>query len=222
MFLQVKDGGANGETEIFLNLVNQQLPNEMKVFSMHRVTKKFDARWRCERRFYEYLMPTFMFSTSISNVSPRRRNSKKIKKTNSRSSSSSSSNSSNSSISSNSSNSSNSSISSISSNSSNSTSSTSSTSSTTSSTTDNHTFQFNAVHEAESATTFLRGKKESWATRAKYEQEKQRKQKESKKVATFIQPASTTASSSSSTTTTQSTHSTHSTQSRPQSRPDGK
>ena len=63
--LMVQDGGNNGELEKFLTLVNQHLPNEMKVFSAHRVTKKFDARWRCEKRFYEYLMPTFMFSPTI-------------------------------------------------------------------------------------------------------------------------------------------------------------
>ena len=63
--LMVQDGGANGELEKFLALVNLHLPNEMKIFSAHRVTKKFDARWRCERRFYEYLMPTFMFSPNL-------------------------------------------------------------------------------------------------------------------------------------------------------------
>ena len=41
----------------------------MMLFSAHRVTKSFDARWRCERRFYEYLMPTFMFAEL--KVSPR-------------------------------------------------------------------------------------------------------------------------------------------------------
>jgi tRNA pseudouridine38-40 synthase len=58
--IMVEEGEEN--KRVFLERVNRHLPDEMTVFSAHRVTKSFDARWRCERRFYEYLMPTFMFA----------------------------------------------------------------------------------------------------------------------------------------------------------------
>ncbi|CAD2098683.1 pseudouridylate synthase, putative [Plasmodium vinckei lentum] len=46
----------------FINLLNSNLPNDIKCFDIYKVTKSFDARKFCSFRLYEYLFPTYVLS----------------------------------------------------------------------------------------------------------------------------------------------------------------
>ncbi len=39
--------------------INDHLPDQIRVFSMTRVTKSFHSRFYCNERAYEYVMPTY-------------------------------------------------------------------------------------------------------------------------------------------------------------------
>ncbi|ANQ05761.1 Pseudouridylate synthase 1 [Plasmodium coatneyi] len=46
----------------FVQLLNEHLPEDIRCFDMHRVTKSFDARKFCSFRLYEYLFPVYVLS----------------------------------------------------------------------------------------------------------------------------------------------------------------
>ncbi|SCO65012.1 U2 snRNA/tRNA pseudouridine synthase, putative [Plasmodium vivax] len=46
----------------FRQLLNEHLPEDIRCFDMHRVTKSFDARKFCSFRLYEYLFPVCVLS----------------------------------------------------------------------------------------------------------------------------------------------------------------
>ena len=50
--------------EKFLEDVNRELPEEIRVFGLERTTKSFDAKCSCSGRSYEYLVPTVAFAPS--------------------------------------------------------------------------------------------------------------------------------------------------------------
>ncbi|KJP85372.1 tRNA pseudouridine(38-40) synthase [Plasmodium fragile] len=48
--------------EKFVKLLNEHLPEDIRCFDIHRVTKSFDARKFCSFRLYEYLFPVYVLS----------------------------------------------------------------------------------------------------------------------------------------------------------------
>lgn len=56
--------------ESFIEDVNKHLPQEIRVFAFHRVTKSFDAKCSCSGRSYEYLVPSFAFAPSKDIMDP--------------------------------------------------------------------------------------------------------------------------------------------------------
>eukprot|EP00366_Plasmodium_knowlesi_P000139 XP_002257636.1 pseudouridylate synthase 1, putative [Plasmodium knowlesi strain H] len=49
----------------FVHLLNEHLPEDIRCFGMHRVTKSFDARKFCSFRLYEYLFPVYVLSEVV-------------------------------------------------------------------------------------------------------------------------------------------------------------
>lgn len=48
-----------------LRVLNEALPEDIRVFDIQLVTGSFDARMSCESRVYEYIMPTYVFAEGI-------------------------------------------------------------------------------------------------------------------------------------------------------------
>lgn len=48
--------------DISIEALNRDLPSDIRVFGMKRVTPKFDARFSCSGRTYSYTLPTIAFS----------------------------------------------------------------------------------------------------------------------------------------------------------------
>jgi len=44
-----------------LDLINEELPDQIRVVCMKRTTKGFNAKTSCDARTYSYLVPTFAF-----------------------------------------------------------------------------------------------------------------------------------------------------------------
>lgn len=47
--------------------INKHLPEEIKVFSLRRVTKGFNSKNQCDARTYRYIIPTHAFAPEDSN-----------------------------------------------------------------------------------------------------------------------------------------------------------
>ncbi|XP_077286222.1 pseudouridine synthase 1 isoform X2 [Arctopsyche grandis] len=47
--------------EVDLSVINQQLPPDIRVFGMKRVTKGFNSKEQCDARTYTYMLPTYAF-----------------------------------------------------------------------------------------------------------------------------------------------------------------
>lgn len=46
--------------------INEHLPEDIRVFGVHRVSYGFRAKNRCDYRHYEYIIPTYVFEPSSS------------------------------------------------------------------------------------------------------------------------------------------------------------
>lgn len=44
-----------------MNSLNSLLPSDIRICGIHPVGQSFDSKLHCDSRFYEYLIPTFMF-----------------------------------------------------------------------------------------------------------------------------------------------------------------
>jgi tRNA pseudouridine38-40 synthase len=51
--------------ENMLEKINQQLPHQISLLGIHRVTGGFDARKHCDKRRYEYCLPAWIFDPAI-------------------------------------------------------------------------------------------------------------------------------------------------------------
>lgn len=47
--------------EVDLSVINEQLPPDIRVFGMKRVTKGFNSKEQCDARTYTYMLPTYAF-----------------------------------------------------------------------------------------------------------------------------------------------------------------
>ena len=52
-----------------LEKINENLPEEVRVFGCKRVTKGFNSKSQCDARTYFYMLPTIAFAKSDSKVS---------------------------------------------------------------------------------------------------------------------------------------------------------
>lgn len=52
-----------------MEALNQDLPEDIRLFALERVTKSFNSKDRCDARTYTYTMPTISFSTEEINSS---------------------------------------------------------------------------------------------------------------------------------------------------------
>lgn len=48
------------DKESFVKLLNSFLPEDIRLFTMTKVTKNFDAKNLCSKRRYQYLLPTYV------------------------------------------------------------------------------------------------------------------------------------------------------------------
>lgn len=49
-----------------MSSINSHLPKDIRVCGIHPVSQTFDSKLHCDSRFYEYLLPTFMFKCDSS------------------------------------------------------------------------------------------------------------------------------------------------------------
>lgn len=49
--------------------INKDLPNEIKIFGVKRVTKGFNSKEKCDARTYTYTLPTISFADHEENIS---------------------------------------------------------------------------------------------------------------------------------------------------------
>ncbi|KAF0288122.1 tRNA pseudouridine synthase A [Amphibalanus amphitrite] len=66
------------DTEGILEAINSHLPDQIRVFDMRRVTKRFDAKQQCCARTYQYMSPTFAFAPLEAVVSEQYRMSDEV------------------------------------------------------------------------------------------------------------------------------------------------
>lgn len=52
----------NTATDVSINDLNRDLPSDIRLFGMKRVTRKFSARHHCSARTYSYTLPTIAFA----------------------------------------------------------------------------------------------------------------------------------------------------------------
>lgn len=48
--------------ELDIEALNQDLPDQIRVFAVKRVTKSFNSKGNCDARTYSYTLPTIAFS----------------------------------------------------------------------------------------------------------------------------------------------------------------
>lgn len=58
VYMMVKEGN-------FIEKINQELPEDIRVFAIKRVNQSFNSKMICDGRVYEYFMPTYLFKKAL-------------------------------------------------------------------------------------------------------------------------------------------------------------
>lgn len=58
--------------EVDIGEINKRLPDCIKVFSIKRVTNKFNSKSKCNARTYSYTLPTYVLEPSLATDDERR------------------------------------------------------------------------------------------------------------------------------------------------------